>query len=155
MRKTEIRRAGRVAVILPILVLCAACAPRQHAEPPDVVSAVEQADSRVAHADAESGMSGFASGWVVDVALSGSDPVTPEELSGLLLAVRHAGDGNPDYVRLYATDASGSPLDLTAPAEQLGIRVGNRGRLRRAQRRHRSRAGQRAVSRFHLTWSAP
>lgn len=87
-----------------------------------VVSAVEAADTRVVSATVEQSVSGFGYGWSVDVVLSGDEPVTPEELSALLLAARHAGKHDPAFIYLFATSPSGASLDLTIPADELGLR---------------------------------
>ncbi|UAJ77984.1 hypothetical protein IT072_11860 [Leifsonia sp. ZF2019] len=70
----------------------------------------------------EEGVSGTGYGWSVDVVLSGDEPVTPEELSALLLAARRAGDRDPTLIDLFATSPSGASLDLTSPADDLGVR---------------------------------
>jgi hypothetical protein len=57
---------------------------------------------------------------VVEVVLSGTDSVSASELGRLLLAARQAGD--PADVDLYAKDEKGSSLDLTAAADDLGVR---------------------------------
>ncbi len=92
-----------------------------------VVTAIKAADSRVTEASAEKSISGLSSGWVVDVVLKGAEPVSSDELSELLLAVRHAGDRDPSHVHLYATDESGASLDLTSAADALGLRYGDVG----------------------------
>lgn len=93
----------------------------------EVVSAVTAADPRVARASAEKSIDGLSSGWIVDVVLSGNEPVTPDELSALLLAARHAGDRDPGHIDLFATDEVGASFDLTAAADTLGLRYSSIG----------------------------
>lgn len=115
-----------VAASVMAVVLCTACSPSsgkgEDADATTVVSAVTSADARVVSATAEQGVSGSSFGWIVDVTVSGEDPVTSDELSALLLAARHAGTRDPGHVDLYAKSQAGASLDLTAAADQLGIR---------------------------------
>jgi len=120
------RRGWTVAAaVAAAVVLCTACSPSSgksgDADASAVVSAVEAADSRVASATVEQGQSGFSSGWIVEVVMSGDDPVTSDELSALLLAARHAGSREPGHIDLFTKSQSGASLDLTAAADQLGI----------------------------------
>ena len=91
----------------------------------DVVEAVESADARVTDVKVEKSTDGLSVGWAVDVVLDGDDAVSPEELSALLLAVRHAGDRDTGHVDLFATTSTGASLDLTAPADALDLRYSN------------------------------
>ena len=91
----------------------------------DVVEAVEDADARVTDVKVEKSTDGLSVGWAVDVVLEGADAVTPEELSALLLAIRHAGDRDPGHVDLFATSPTGAAFDLQAPADALGLRYSN------------------------------
>lgn len=115
-----------VAASVMAVVLCTACSPssgkREDADASAVVSAVEAADARVVSATAEQGVSGFSFGWIVEVVVSGDDPVTSDELSALLLGARHAGSREPGHVDLFVKSQAGASLDLTAAADQLGIR---------------------------------
>ncbi|MFC7925901.1 hypothetical protein [Microbacterium laevaniformans] len=79
------------------------------------------ADSRVASATVAQGQSGFSSGGIVEVVMSGEDPVTSDGLSARLLAARHAGSREPGHIDLFTKSQSGASLDLTAAADQLGI----------------------------------
>lgn len=120
------RRAGLAAIVVTMALLCVACAPstrgseEEHVS--EVVAAVTAADPRVVRASAEKSTSGMASGWVVDVVLAGPEAVSADELGRLLLAARRAGDRDPAHVDLFAKDENGSSLDLTAAADELGVR---------------------------------
>ncbi|MDR6198479.1 ABC-type oligopeptide transport system substrate-binding subunit [Microbacterium sp. SORGH_AS428] len=120
-----------VALVLAIAMLSAACTPATsnsgNVEPSDVVSAVKAAGPRVVDASAERTVTGLSWGWLVDAVLSGNEPVTPDELGAILLAARRAGGADPSDVDLFAKDESGTSLDLTAPADQLGLRYANIG----------------------------
>lgn len=130
-RVTWSRGSALAGVAVAIAVVCAACAPssqgteEEHVS--DVVAAVTAADARVVRASAEKSIDGLSSGWVVDVVLSGTDPVTPDELGTLLSAARHAGDRDPGHIDLFATDKGGTSFDLTAAADTLGLRYSNIG----------------------------
>lgn len=128
-------RLGRgstlTGIALAIAVLCTACAPAsrgtEEEQTAEVAAAVTAAGERVTQASAEKSIDGMSWGWTVDVVLSGSDPVTPDELSALLLAARHAGDLDPGHVDLFATDETGASFDLTAAADELGLRYSDIG----------------------------
>lgn len=130
-RMTWMRSSAFAGVVLAMAVLFTACAPASRGSEEEqvsqVVDAVTAADPRVTRASAERSLDGFSSGWTVDVVLSGTDPVSPDELSALLLAARHAGDRDPGHIDLFATDQSGSSFDLTASADELGLRYSNFG----------------------------
>ncbi len=125
-RVTSQRRTALAGIAIAVAVLCAACAPssqgaeEEHAS--EVVDAVTSADPRVARASAEKSMDGLSAGWTIDVVLSGSEPVTADELSNLLLAARHASDFDPGHIDLFATGEGGTSFELTAAADELGLR---------------------------------
>lgn len=123
---TRSRRTGLTTIAVTMALLCVACAPStkgsEEEHVADVVAAVKAADPRVVTASAEKSTSGMASGWVVDVVLSGTGGVSADELGQLLLAARHAGDRDPAHVDLFAKDEKGSSLDLAAAADELGVR---------------------------------
>lgn len=114
-----------LASLAVMALLATGCAPAGNSAQErlsTVVAAVTGADERVTHASAQKSVSGLSSGWVVDIVLSGSEPVTPDEFRALLLAARHAGDYNPSHVDIFATDEAGEVVDLTAAADALGLR---------------------------------
>lgn len=119
------------AVVLATAMLCTACSPSSGKPDDDqasqVVAAVTAADPRVVDASAETSTSGFSSGWVVDVVLSGTEAVSSDELSALLLAARHAGDRDPGHIHLFATNQDGGSFDLTAAAQALDMPYTNVG----------------------------
>ena len=108
-----------------IAVTCVACtfggAGSQAEHEAAVVTAVRQADERVVDVHVQESISGFASGWTIDIVLSGADPVTAQEYGDILRVARDANQREPDYIDLFATSEDGSSFDLTAPADELGI----------------------------------
>lgn len=124
-RMTWPRELAAVGIALALALMTTACAsPGESAEErlAQVVAAVKAADDRVTEASAEESVDGLSSGWTVDIVLSGSGPATSDELRDLLLAARHAGGHNPGHVDFFATDEGGEVVDLTAAADELGIR---------------------------------
>lgn len=128
-RSTRVNLAAAASLVLAATLLTAR-APTGNSEKErlaTVVAAVTAADDRVIQVSAEESVDGFSFGWTIDVVLAGSEPVTPDELSALLLAARHAGDDNPGHLNLFATDKAGEVVDLTAAADGLGLRYSDFG----------------------------
>jgi hypothetical protein len=124
-RPNGARRALAATIALAVALACAACSgpfapPTGPSRSDQVAAAVEAADPRVTEVAVEKSTDGFSSGWAVDVIVEGDAPVTADELSALLLAVRHAG-GDPGHVDLYAETAGGRAIDLTAAADDRGL----------------------------------
>jgi hypothetical protein len=124
-RMTRPRQRAVLGLALALAFVTTACAPAGSSpeeKVDQVVSAVKAADDRVVDASARKIVTGLSWGWYVDVVLSGTEPVTPDELGAMLLAARHAGDGDPAEVDIDATDEQGDVVDLTAAADGLGVR---------------------------------
>lgn len=119
------RRFALAGIVVAVAVLCAACAPSQGTEEEHVSQvgeAVTAADQRVVSVSADKSVDGLSWGWTLDIVLSGSEPVTSDELGNVLKAARHAGDLDPGHVDVFATDEGGSSFDLTTAADGLGLR---------------------------------
>lgn len=145
-RVTSYARGIGATLVMVIALTCVACTPGSAAPPEEssvsgggaesegnndsegnnvsedvVAEAVREADGRVTDVTVQKSTSGLSTGWEVDVVLDDSSPVPVDELTALLLAIRRAGDADPGHIYLLATDPAGSPVDLTAAADELGI----------------------------------
>jgi predicted aconitase len=113
------------ALLLAVAVACTACAPAGPSAADDrrtaVAESVEDANDRVTDVTVAKSTDGLSVGWTVDVVVEGEPAVESDELAALLLAVRHADTSDPGHVDLFVTTSSGDSVDLTAPADELGL----------------------------------
>ena len=89
-----------------------------------VVAAVGALGGRITAVDAEVVQSGLASGWVVNVEVDGSWPLSAPELEAILRATRAAGDFDAVDISVIAytpQDGTRVGVDVRSAATELGL----------------------------------
>lgn len=95
-----------------------------------VVAAVGALGGRITAADAEIKQSGLSSGWLVNVEVDGTTPLSASELETILRAIREASDFDAVDVSVIAfvrQDGSRVAVDIRAAATELGLDWGKFG----------------------------
>lgn len=95
-----------------------------------VVAAVGALGGRITAVDAEIVQSGLSSGWLVNVEVDGTAPLTASELEAILRAIRDASDFDAVDVSVIAfarQDGSRVAVDIRAAATELGLDWGTFG----------------------------
>jgi hypothetical protein len=85
---------------------------------------------RITAVDAEIKQSGLSSGWLVNVEVEGTTPLSASELEAILRAIREASDFDAVDVSVIAfvrQDGSRVAVDIRAAATELGLDWGKFG----------------------------
>lgn len=116
------------AIAAVVLLMSAACMPDRE-EVMDNIVAIEEAVGesfpRAASVDAERDTSGTSTGYVARITVSDASPLTADELSNVLTAMRESTPESTGYLSVIAYVGSGDDresVDVKAAADELGLR---------------------------------
>lgn len=127
--RSAIIRTALVAVLaVLVLLVTTACAPNggeTMADVSGIEDAVAEALPRAEAVEAERDTSGTSAGYVARITLADDAPLSADELSAVLLAMRESAPDDAGYLSVIAYDGTGDgkeAVDVEAAADELGLR---------------------------------
>lgn len=127
--RSAVARAALLALLaVLVLVVITACAPNREETMADVAGiedAVAESLPRAEAVEVERDTSGTSTGYVARITLADDAPLSADELSSVLLAMRGSAPQDAGYLSVIAYDGTGEDkqaVDVEAAADELGLR---------------------------------